>query len=110
MNDRILFDDEIEDDLAKALLVLIHELGYELYRTDQTKHGDVQLVLRRPEPDEDTLERVARALCKARGVDPDAMQHYDDGTFAHRKTHAWRIAALELQAAKRLTEHVEMLR
>lgn len=63
-----------------------------------------------PEAEDQKLERVARALCEARGVEPDSMQAYDNGTTAYTCTHAWRLAAGELKAAKLLAEHVEMLK
>lgn len=58
---------------------------------------------------EQRLERVARALCEARGVEPDSMQAYDNGTMVYTRTHAWRLAAAELKAAKLLADHVAML-
>lgn len=63
-----------------------------------------------PNAAESKLERVARALCEARKVDPDSLVAYDSGTMAYTRTHAWRIAARELEAARLLAEHVEKLR
>jgi hypothetical protein len=44
------------------------------------------------------LERSARGLCKARGIDPEASAPYDSGTMAYTLRPAWRNAAEELRA------------
>ena len=61
------------------------------------------------EDPEQLLERVARSLCKARGVDPDSLVAYDNGTWANAHTYAWALAARELKAALLLADHVAML-
>lgn len=58
---------------------------------------------------QERLEQVARLLCEARGIEPDALQSYDNGTMALTRRPAWRNAAAELLRAKQLADHVRML-
>lgn len=45
------------------------------------------------------LERAARGLCQARGLDPEALVPYNNGTMAFTRHEAWRNAAAELRDA-----------
>lgn len=80
----------------------------------QWRSGDpirltVEKAGREPESPEQRLERVARALCEARGVEPDKLVAYDNGTMLYTTTNAWRLAVEELTAAKLLADHVALL-
>ena len=44
-------DNFVPGEAERALLLLIDHLGLSLYRTNATKHGNVELVLRRNEED-----------------------------------------------------------
>jgi hypothetical protein len=52
------------------------------------------------------LEQAARALCEARGIEPESMQPYDNGTMAYTRCPAWRIAAEEIRAARLMAQCV----
>lgn len=48
---------------------------------------------------EQCLENAARGLCKARGIDPDVLQVYNNGTLAMSRRPAWINAREELRDA-----------
>lgn len=67
---------------------------------DSTRAVQGEILIASPEAHfESCLERAARGLCKARGIDPEAIQPYDNGTMAYTMQAAWRNAAKELRDA-----------